>query len=122
MGHLQHDGRRYIWSGSYAERILPKEAGFRWDPEAKLWWTNDHRKAESLIDYMAASALDARAAWKETLQASRATDSEIVIPAPDGLEYLPYQKAGIAYALKSFNHKEAAHSVRGVLIADEMGL
>lgn len=112
MPNLQHDGRRYVWSGSYAERILPKEAGFRWDPEAKLWWTNDHRKAESLIDYMAASALDARAAWKETLQASRATDSEIVIPAPDGLEYLPYQKAGIAYAA----------SRQSVLIGDEMGL
>ena len=112
MASLQHDGRRYVWSGTYAERLLPKEAGFRWDPEAKLWWTNDHRKAESLINYMVASALDARAAWKETLQASRATDSEIVIPAPGDLEYLPYQKAGIAYAA----------SRKSVLIGDEMGL
>ena len=122
MPNLQHDGRRYVWSGTYAERLLPKEAGFRWDPDAKLWYTTDHRKAESLINYMAASALDARAAWKETLQASRATDSEIVIPAPEGLSYLPYQKAGIAYAMKTLNQKEAAHSRHGVLIADEMGL
>lgn len=112
MASLQHDGRRYVWSGTYAERLLPKEAGFRWDPDAKLWYTTDHRKAESLINYMVASALDARAAWKETLQASRATDSEIVIPAPGDLEYLPYQKAGIAYAA----------SRKSVLIGDEMGL
>jgi SWI/SNF-related matrix-associated actin-dependent regulator 1 of chromatin subfamily A len=112
MASLQHDGRRYVWSGTYAERLLPKEAGFRWDPDAKLWYTTDHRKAESLINYMAASALNARAAWKETLQASRATDSEIEIPAPEGLSYLPYQKAGIAYAA----------SRKSVLIGDEMGL
>ena len=122
MPNLQHDGRRYVWSGTYAERLLPKEAGFRWDPDAKIWYTMDHRKAESLLNYMLQSALDVRAAWKETLQASRATDSEIVIPAPDGLSYLPYQKAGIAYAMKTLNQKEAAHSRHGVLIADEMGL
>lgn len=44
--------------------------------------------------------------------ASRATDAAIDIPAPPGLEYMPFQRAGIAYALE----REAT------LIGDEMGL
>ena len=43
---------------------------------------------------------------------SRATDSKAVIPCPEGLAFLPYQKAGVAYA-----------SVRPcTLLADQMGL
>lgn len=29
-------------------------------------------------------------------------DPSIVLPCPEGLEYLPYQRAGIIYALKAF--------------------
>lgn len=43
---------------------------------------------------------------------SRAINSHFVVPAPTGLEYLPYQAAGIEYA----------YSRSRVLIADEMGL
>lgn len=43
---------------------------------------------------------------------SRAADSDLAVPAPAGLSYLPYQRAGIAYALARQN----------TLIADEMGL
>jgi SWI/SNF-related matrix-associated actin-dependent regulator 1 of chromatin subfamily A len=45
-------------------------------------------------------------------EASRATDAAIDIPAPEGLAYLPYQRAGIAWAA----------SRPASLIADEMGL
>ena len=46
------------------------------------------------------------------VEASRATDAVIDIPSPDGLEYLPFQRAGISYALG-----------RGAtLFGDEMGL
>ena len=44
--------------------------------------------------------------------ASYATDADINVPAPPGLEYMPFQRAGIAYALQK----------RNVLIADEPGL
>ncbi len=43
---------------------------------------------------------------------SQATDADIDIPVPAGLSYLPYQKAGIAYAIKRSS----------TLIGDEMGL
>lgn len=46
------------------------------------------------------------------LDASRAATSEHAFPAPEGKTYLPFQRAGIAYAIE----RECA------LIADEMGL
>ena len=48
----------------------------------------------------------------ESIEASRATKAEIDLPKPEGLDYRPFQKAGIRYALDR----------DGVLIADEMGL
>ena len=48
----------------------------------------------------------------EAIEASKAADADVELLAPLGLEYLPYQKAGIAFA----NERKA------VLIADEMGL
>jgi SWI/SNF-related matrix-associated actin-dependent regulator 1 of chromatin subfamily A len=49
--------------------------------------------------------------------ASWAQDADISIPAPDGLAYRPYQRAGVAFALAAFKRGQ-----RGVLIGDEMGL
>lgn len=37
---------------------------------------------------------------EETMEASRATDADVTIPCPDGIDYLPYQRAGIVFALK----------------------
>lgn len=51
-------------------------------------------------------------AEQSAIQASRASDSDAVIPAPENLSYLPYQRAGIRFA----------KGRPGVLIGDEMGL
>ena len=51
-------------------------------------------------------------ARKESVAASRATAAVADFPHPEGIDYLPFQKAGIQYALDR----------PGVLIADEMGL
>lgn len=48
----------------------------------------------------------------EDYDASWADNADLVIPAPKGKDYLPYQKAGIAYALRRGN----------CLIGDEPGL
>jgi len=111
MATLTHDGV-YRWRGNFEERLLPKAAGFRWDPNQKIWWTDDSRKAAALAQYADESAQAALAVREETLAASKATDSAIEIPAPAGCEYLPYQRAGIAYA--------AAR--KDTLVGDEMGL
>ena len=103
-----------------------------------VWWTKDLAKAVALVEYADSAArvslmkragpalAKAEAAKKKeqraqkvkklqrsmTLRASAAEDSDINIPVPDGLDYLPYQRAGIAFALGR----------TGTLIADEMGL
>ena len=49
------------------------------------------------------------------IEASYAYDSSMVFPVPEGLSYLPFQKAGIAYAL---SRPEGV----GTIFGDEMGL
>lgn len=107
---------RYEFSGSYAEKDIPKSAGFRWDPAIKRWWTDDPERAARLreiADEPALAAIDAAlVSAGQAREASRATDATIDIPAPEGLEYMPFQKAGIAYAMAR----------PACLIGDEMGL
>ena len=114
---IEKVGARWIARTSYAQREIPKSAGFRWDREKKCWYTTDEAVVVALSDPEAAAKLKAQReaaelAKQESIAASRAQDSEAEIPVPDGLAYLPYQKAGIAFALDHPN----------VLIGDEMGL
>lgn len=48
----------------------------------------------------------------ESIAESKLSDTGFVVPCPDGLEFRPFQRAGVAYAVKKGN----------ALIADEMGL
>ena len=108
--------RRFEAITSFMERSLAKENRWRWDPQVKRWWAPNEDIARRLARFaMGAAALrlmDMGEAEREALAASQAQDSHIAIPAPPGLDYLPYQRAGIAYAL----------SRPHTLIADEMGL
>jgi SWI/SNF-related matrix-associated actin-dependent regulator of chromatin subfamily A-like protein 1 len=116
MSRLVHDGKRYIWEGGYDTRMIPKEARFRWNPTNRYWWTDDIEKAAKLAAYaegptkvVLEAALNSK---KEALEASRAASWEGEIPAPADLSYLPFQKAGISFAMAREN----------TLIADQMGL
>lgn len=103
-------------TATYEEREVLKGARFRWDGTAKKWWTLDLGCAALLAEYaegdlkVKLGAADTQR--KLTLEASRARDAQVDLLVPEGLAYLPYQKAGIAFAL----NREA------VLIGDEMGL
>ena len=84
----------------------------------KAW--RERKEALKRAGYSVERAKDGRwqvLHWSEPKQtldtsASYATDADIIVPAPPGREYMPFQKAGIAYAL----------SKRNALIADEPGL
>jgi SNF2 family DNA or RNA helicase len=104
----------------------------------RVWWTDDVLKALELVEHAddelretveeragpaaehrkqeqrrAARAEAKRVlARKRTLKASKAQDAELDVPCPDGLAYLPYQRAAIAFGTGR------AHA----LLADEMGL
>lgn len=54
---------------------------------------------------------------QEALAASAATDADIDVPRPAGLEYLPFQRAGIKFVLDAFGRGE-----NGVLVGDSPGL
>lgn len=110
---------------TFAEKDLCKALGLRWDRVMARKWAitlEDLRKMQvvqlsKMVQYAADEATqqllaDATMTKATAVEASRAVDSNLVIPAPAGLDYLPFQKGGIAFAAKR----------PGVLIADEMGL
>jgi len=113
----------------YEQRNIPKEAGFKWHSDGQLhnkatcvacrgglpfkrWWTDRSECAARLEAQCNDKALSLLSGHKETVIASKATDADIDIPCPEGFAYLPYQRAGIAYAMARSN----------TLIGDEMGL
>jgi SNF2 family DNA or RNA helicase len=92
---------RQLWR---TQKQVLKEAGLGWEVKdgaftgQMLWWANP-----TAADLEADKVADAE---------SRATDADIEVPVPAGLELLGYQKAGIKFALAR----------PSTLIADEMGL
>lgn len=129
-------GRVFVAECSFENKHIPKQAGFWFhgkrskcqDPlqttararcaacESGIginkWWTPFPEKASLLLEHCDDKAKAALKGTLEEIEASKAEDANIDVPAPQGQEYLPYQRGGIAYALKR----------KGTLIADEMGL
>lgn len=115
MKLLQIDGV-YVWHGGYMTRDIPKSAGMSWNKKKRRWETRNNDIALSLRKY-ADVALQAKldslnSELQRRMKLSAATTSDAVIPAPEGLNYYPYQKAGIVFA----------HENKNVLIGDAMGL
>ena len=117
--HLTQTPRRYEAKTAYGE-WQAKEAGFRWDKERKVWWTTDIANAAKVAEYadqdlyerLQQHAVDLQHQAAQALEDSRATSADLDVPAPDGLEYLPFQLAGIKYAAQ----RDAT------IVGDEMGL
>jgi SWI/SNF-related matrix-associated actin-dependent regulator 1 of chromatin subfamily A len=101
------DGARWVarFAFDYATKDVVKAAGFQFDGQTKLWWTSDPTVAAKLSPDAADDA-------NRAVAQSRAVAANVTIPVPQGLRYLPYQIAGISYALAR----------PGVLLADAMGL
>jgi SWI/SNF-related matrix-associated actin-dependent regulator 1 of chromatin subfamily A len=117
----------FVFTGSYDDKDTPKQAGFWWhsgtacDPEClpckagvgKVWYSLRKEVAHRLAEYADEATAAVLTEVVANIQASRAlNNTSIEIPAPEGLSYLPFQKAGIAYATAR----------PSTLIADEMGL
>ena len=127
------DGKFFTVS-EYSEKEMIKSSGFRWNNTTYRWETTDYKAVESLIqklhdlyeeyqipperrfDIITPSVREEIERKKEniqeTLQKSMSATSDIEVPVPPGLNYLPFQKAGI----------EFINQQRNVLVADEMGL
>jgi len=122
-------GGAFISSFPFEQKDLVKSAGFWWHDLYncrnktrgckacslnlhKVWWTPFVEKAARLLDACDEAARKALEPHLATVGASKATNGTRDLNRPAGLEYLPYQKASIEYALTR----------KGTLIADEMGL
>lgn len=106
----------FIFECRFAEKEIAKDAGFWWDKTRKVWYTSDIFNAIKLSHYADNATMemlqDNWSGTNENYMLSMAESSSIEVPAPKGLEYFGYQKAGIEYLLKN----------EGVLLGDEMGL
>lgn len=99
------------------QRILNhvRATGFIFDSEHKIWHGHPETAAKVIqwADSGCREMLNAiTKAQEDSLSESRATNADLKLPVPEGLEYFPFQKAGIGYALKRDS----------TLFGDEMGL
>lgn len=88
-----------------------QRAGMEWDKRG-FFTSPSPYKALQFAKYADTNARRVLRPFLTAVAESQATDSILEIPAPRGLEYLPFQKAGIAYASRRHN----------CLIGDEPGL
>lgn len=112
-GELVATGDTYPWK----EQL--RRAGFLWDPRRKCWFT---RRPELLrmkyveSVWLSQAARELLERLQDRAEKSRAATAEADLPVPPGRALLPFQAAGVSYALATLREG------RGVLLADEMGL
>src|SRR5574343_391337 len=100
--------------GLFSAASLQREArriGFEWDDRGFFKSPSPYR-AIQFAQYADDTAKRALRPYLQAVRESQATDSILEIPAPAGLAYMPFQKAGIAYASRRMN----------TLLGDEPGL
>ena len=102
---------RYEWVGSYEDRLLAKNAGFRWDGLNKVWYTYEESTAYKLREYMVNREPEEIDLSDPDISASYAIESNFFPPVPEDLSYRNYQRAGIAYMSQRYS----------ALLADPMG-
>lgn len=120
---IKHDGVTYYAVSRYEERLVLKEAGFWWNVEKRRWETSNLKILQKLISMNQGNIENSgedmqimlnfgQEMQKIEKEKSFSMVSNISVPSPKGLQYRPYQKAGIEFLSQ---HTSA-------LIADEMGL
>lgn len=93
---VSFDGARFVARCTFNDRLLPKEAGFRWDPVAKQWFTTSPGVASRLVQFADEGAK--KRLHRTTLVRTNWTGA---IPHPGGLTPLPFQKdIAVPFALE----------------------
>ena len=107
----------FVLESNYYERHIPKNAKFRWHGlRYRKWWTDSIDIASNLSEYADETCKEELIYLKKkrdiSVDLSRKSNIDIDFKKPEGLEYYPFQKVGIQYALTRNN----------TLFGDEMGL
>ncbi len=117
------------WDDSQKAREIAKAANFNfsgrknekgiWEGK-KMWYTNDIDKAAKLSDYAIGDCkkklTERQVMLTTSLADSKKAATDEVFPHPEGIDYFPFQKAGISYIVKR------PPEIKGVLLTDDMGL
>jgi hypothetical protein len=105
----QRDRFEFEGKDTYDHREELKAVGSSWDKDNKVWWaplSSNIGRLRPLHPMISPEAMakysEQESVRRENIEASRATDAEVDIPSPPGLQYLGYQKAGIQFALRVF--------------------
>ena len=96
---------------SYGFRKALQQTGFTWDPRG-FWKTENVYQALCFSEFADEHARDVLGPYMRAVDDSWAKNSILPIPAPEGLAYMPFQKAGIIYASRR----------KHALLGDEPGL
>jgi SNF2 family DNA or RNA helicase len=117
LARLDALDKLFLGLGTWDERFIFKEAGFRWNRFYRAWTTHDPEIAQSIQGLRwtnrAWDLLDEIEEVNDaSLDLSYADDTLFEPPCPQGLNFLGYQKAGIEYALMR----------KDTLIGDQPGL
>lgn len=123
MELIKLENNLYYCISTYDEKDIPREAGFKWNKNKKRWETEDILIALQLVKYIKDKNIQKslkndckrkKKAIEKQIKASRALkpSKSFKVNCGQGYDFLPFQKAGIEFALKRDN----------TLIADEMGL
>ena len=116
----------HIDYSEFGMKEIPKAAGFTFhgkkQPDGswtgkKIWWTKDKDKAAKLAEYaitpeLQKDLMDLKVQQTVSLAQSRQSVGFKDFPHPEGLDYFPFQKAGIEYMEVRPN----------TLLGDDMGL
>lgn len=106
------DENLLILECSFHDREVARYLGFKWDAEIKCWYSSVKKHNKKIKDYTDQDFIKIKNRLQENIELSYSTDADIDIPKPDGLEYLPFQKAGVSFINRN----------KQVLLGDEMGL
>lgn len=133
-----HNNKVFTCNCGKENKNIPKSAGFKFHNPNRCWYMENYGKcfycdrsagfgwvttkchnALKLKKYMDNLALEACDKYEESLKESKAaevlpSDKNVYIPSPKGIDFYPFQKAGIIYAANPSRSK--------VIIGDEMGL
>ena len=86
------------------DKFMFRRNGWTWNRVRKGWETSDVEQVRPLRKHAVGAAkehLDNEEALKRALvEASWAEDTTAEFPSPEGLTYMPFQKAGIEYAIE----------------------
>lgn len=92
----------FLFKCNYSEKGIPKDAGFIYDANSKLWYTRDELKALKLKAYATDNCKlvlqSKQHKIKKLVEESSSADSDFNVPKPDnGMDYFGFQRSGIKY-------------------------